>query len=182
VAAPAPQAGIAALAVMEGVKVHMPALSACRITPCLRSLCYHEFAAALSVEGTRVRSVVRFYHLSFGLTAGLCAQHGPSQDLTKQTVAKTAFSVGSRAAGGLKSSPASMLGSDPPRPNSPVVLQKPSSAATHLLTSSYTDLPADRQGMPHAQVVSVAWLEACMSAQTRVSESSYKLEPSGQSE
>ncbi len=75
-----------------------------------------------------------------------------------------------------------MLGSDQRRPNSPVVLQKPSSAATHLLTSTYTDLSADRQGMPHAQVVSVAWLEACMSAQTRVSESSYTLEPSGQSE
>ncbi|DBA69583.1 TPA: hypothetical protein ACH3X2_012658 [Trebouxia sp. C0005] len=59
------------------------------------------------------------------------------------------------------------------------LLEKPSSAATHLLTSSYTDLSADRQGMPHAQVVSVAWLEACMSAQTRVSESSYTLEPSG---
>ncbi len=63
-----------------------------------------------------------------------------------------------------------------------MVLQKPSSAATHLLTSSNTDLSADRQGMPHAQVVSVAWLEACMSAQTRVSESEYLLEPSSQSE
>ncbi|KAL0047073.1 hypothetical protein WJX82_005685 [Trebouxia sp. C0006] len=59
------------------------------------------------------------------------------------------------------------------------LLEKPSLAATHLLTSSYTDLLADRQGMLHAQVVSVAWLEACMSAQTRVSESSYTLEPSG---
>ncbi|DBB01166.1 TPA: hypothetical protein ACH3X1_001053 [Trebouxia sp. C0004] len=59
------------------------------------------------------------------------------------------------------------------------LLEKPSSAATHLLTSSCTDLSADRQGMPHAQVVSVAWLEACMSAQTRVSESSYILEQSG---
>lgn len=59
------------------------------------------------------------------------------------------------------------------------LLEKPSLAATHLLTSSNTDLPADGQGMPHAQVVSVAWLEACMSAQTRVSESSYTLEPSG---
>ena len=75
-----------------------------------------------------------------------------------------------------------MLGSDRHHSNSPVVLQKPSLAATHLLTSRNTDLPADGQGMPHAQVVSVAWLEACMSAQTRVSESSYILEPSGQIE
>lgn len=75
-----------------------------------------------------------------------------------------------------------MLGSDRRHLNSSVVLQKPSLAATHLLTSSYTDSSADRQATPHAQVVSVAWLEACMSAQTRVSESSYILEPPGQCE
>ncbi len=158
---------------MEGVKVHMPDLT---------SLCCYEFGIACSVKDTRVRSVVRFYRLSFDMTADLFAQHGPSQDLTEQTVAKTAFSDGSRAAGGPKSSPLSIVGSDCRHPNSPVVLQKPSSAATHLLTSSNTDLSADGQGMPHAQVVSVAWLEACMSAQTRVSESEYLLEPSSQSE
>ncbi len=56
-----------------------------------------------------------------------------------------------------------------------VLVQEPSTAATHLLTSPDAEAFTSRRKMPQAYVVSVAWLEACLAVSKLVPESDYLL-------